>query len=282
MQRDHDAEDDRRSPEGDEFPNLLETLTSEELRQMLERVNADLAASPDDVDSLCVRGLLHQRLGDDRRAKEDFGRALQSAPGNAEAHRYRAHASAELGEHQTAVGHYDMVIQLEAGDAVTHYSRGSSLAELGDMAGALRDFDRAIELSPDDPDAYYNRGCTYAELGEPDRAVEDLSRAIALSPRLTLAYHHRGLAYRDLGDGAGDQGLRSRHRAGAGQQRLALRPGGVRAAGYAIGRPQWGGGCQLTVRRRRDPGHTGVSERRPDWHLRTARADLGTGPAWHV
>ena len=140
MHHERHADDGRERP--DEFRRVLDTLTSEELRQMLERVNAELAASPDDVDALCARGLLHQRLGDDRRAKEDFGRALQLSPGNAEAHHYRAHASAELGEHKTAVGHYDMVILLDAGDAVTHYSRGASLGHLGDMAGALRDSTR--------------------------------------------------------------------------------------------------------------------------------------------
>ena len=70
----------------DEFRRLMDSLSQEEFRKMLERLNADIAADPDDTNAFSARGLLHMELGDERRAEEDFGRVVDLSPGNAEAH----------------------------------------------------------------------------------------------------------------------------------------------------------------------------------------------------
>ena len=81
----------------DEFRRLMNSLSNEELRGMLERLNADITANPDDTTALSARGLVHRELGDDRRAEEDFGRVVDLSPGNAEAHHYRGLARAQVG-----------------------------------------------------------------------------------------------------------------------------------------------------------------------------------------
>ena len=91
----------------DEFRRLMDNLSHEELREMLERLNADIAANPDDTNTPSARGLLHMELGDERRAEEDFGRVVDLSPGDAEAHQYRGLARARLGKHRLAVGDYD-------------------------------------------------------------------------------------------------------------------------------------------------------------------------------
>ena len=74
----------------DEFRRLMDSLSQEELREMLERLNADITANPDDANALSARGLLHRELGDDRPAEEDFSRVVDLSPGKAEAHHYSA------------------------------------------------------------------------------------------------------------------------------------------------------------------------------------------------
>ena len=95
----------------DEFCRLMDSLSQEKLREMLERLNADIAANPDDTNAFSARGLLHMELGDERRAEEDFGRVVDLSPGNAEAHNYRGLARARLGEHRLAIVDYDSALQ---------------------------------------------------------------------------------------------------------------------------------------------------------------------------
>ena len=65
----------------------------------VEKLNARITNNPEDSPSLITRGLLHSRLGDDRRAAEDFGKAIALEPGNVEAYHNRAEARSGLGEH---------------------------------------------------------------------------------------------------------------------------------------------------------------------------------------
>ena len=95
----------------DEFRRLMDSLSQEKLREVLERLNADIAANPDDTNTLSARGLLHMELGDERRAEQDFGRVVDLSPGNAEAHNYRGLARARLGEHRLAIVDYDRALQ---------------------------------------------------------------------------------------------------------------------------------------------------------------------------
>ena len=154
----------------------LDELSREEILRALTGLKERLRADEDDAYSLLARGMLHSKLGDDRRAMQDFSRVIELEPDNAEALENRAGARDDLGEHRLAREDYDALIRLEPDNAVALYSRGACLAKLGDLAEAVADFDRAITLEPDDVIPYYNRGCTYAEMGDPRRALEDFTK----------------------------------------------------------------------------------------------------------
>ena len=82
---------------------MMNSLSQEELRRMLERLNAHIDVNPDNANSIGARGLLHMELGDERRAEEDFGRVVDLSPGDAEAHQYRGLAYAESRDPRRAV-----------------------------------------------------------------------------------------------------------------------------------------------------------------------------------
>ena len=112
MRGDHDRTDGQeRSDDRDGQHPVLDDLSQQELRRLLECLNADIAANPDDTNAFSARGLLHMELGDERRAEEDFGRVVDLSPGNAEAHNYRGLARARLGEHRLAIVDYDSALQ---------------------------------------------------------------------------------------------------------------------------------------------------------------------------
>ncbi len=119
----HEERDGKDGPERSADRGGLERLSQQELQRALGRLNADITANPDDATALCARGLVHRELGDDRRAKEDFGRVIALSPGNTEARHNRGLASARL-------------------------------QWLGGDDEANRDFQRFFELAPDEAEPF--------------------------------------------------------------------------------------------------------------------------------
>lgn len=112
----------------------LDELSREEILRALVGLDERIEAGNEGgTYSLLARGMLHSRLGDDRRAVEDFSRVIELEPDSAEAIENRAAAYDALGEHHLAREDYDAVILLEPGNAVALYSRGACLAQLGDL-----------------------------------------------------------------------------------------------------------------------------------------------------
>ena len=130
------GERDRCDDPNSEFKTLDE-LSREEILRALAGLDQQIRAESEDTYSFLAKGMLHSRLGDDRRAVEEFTR----------------------------------VIELEPDNAVARYSLGASLAKLGDLGRAVTDFDRAIALDPANPIFHHYRGLAHRELGEFDRAI---------------------------------------------------------------------------------------------------------------
>lgn len=168
--------------EPDNWSNLMNRLSHDELLSFLRQLDAAIESDPDDAPSLTARGMLHVKLGDDRQAAGDFGRVIDLEPGSARARHRRALARAEVGYHLGAVEDYDVAIRLDPCNAAAHYSRGASIAALGDPVKAMADFDTAISLDSGDPYAHFNKGCAYMDLGDPLGAVENLSRPLTWTP----------------------------------------------------------------------------------------------------
>ena len=78
------GERDRRDDPSDRS-RALDELSRKEILRALAGLDQRLKADAEDAYSLLARGMLHGRLGDDRRAAEDFSRAIELEPDNAEA-----------------------------------------------------------------------------------------------------------------------------------------------------------------------------------------------------
>ena len=83
-ERQESGERDWHSDPGDESKTLDE-LSREEILRALAGLDELLQADAKDAYSLIARGMLHSKLGDDRRAAEDFSRVIELEPDNAEA-----------------------------------------------------------------------------------------------------------------------------------------------------------------------------------------------------
>ena len=99
----------------DEFRRLMDSLSQEKLREMLERLNADIAANPDDTNTLSARGCFTWNWETSAERRRTSAGVVDLSPGNAEAHNYRGLARARLGEHRLAIVDYDIAILLGPG-----------------------------------------------------------------------------------------------------------------------------------------------------------------------
>ena len=64
----------------------------------------------------------------------------------------------EAGNYQGAIDDWSKAIEINPQNADAHYNRGSAMNNLGNYQGAIADFTKAIELDPQDASIYQNRG----------------------------------------------------------------------------------------------------------------------------
>ena len=105
------------------------------------------------------------------------------------------YAKAELKkDYRGEIQDYTKAIELNPKDAEAYYNRGTAKAELKDYKGARQDYTKAIKLNPKDFEAYTNRGVAKFELKKDYRgAIQDYTKAIELNPKDAEAYYNRGL-----------------------------------------------------------------------------------------
>jgi tetratricopeptide (TPR) repeat protein len=133
-------------------------------------------AGPSDV-ILCNRGVAYGKVGNHAQAIEDFDRAIEINPKDANAYQNLGVTYAKLGNHRQAIEDFDRAIEINPEYAEAYYNRGFIYGKLGDFRQAISDYDRAIEINPDYVKAYYNRGIVYGILGNNRQAIEDIKTA---------------------------------------------------------------------------------------------------------
>jgi len=109
------------------------------------------------------------------------------------AYNNRGNAYSELKQYEEAIEDYSKAIELNPNDAEAYNNRGTAYDELQHQEEAIGDYSKAIELDPNDAEAYNNRGNAYGELQHQEEAIGDYNKAIELNPNLAVAYLNRGV-----------------------------------------------------------------------------------------
>jgi len=148
------------------------------------------------------RGNAFAVLNQYARAIEDYGRAIELNPKDAQAHANRGLAFYALRKYALAVEDFDQAIALEGKDPNFYNLRGATYRAMNKFEEAILDYDHAIDLKPDFAQAYNNRGNAYAMQGNNARAIEDYDKAIKLVPNYASAYQNRAAAHEVLGNKA--------------------------------------------------------------------------------
>ena len=143
------------------------------------------------------RGNANYELGYYDEAIEDFAKAIEKEPNNAEHYYDRSWAYNQISRSHSAMIDINIAIKLEPNNSHFYYSRARFEYDLGRYKEAIEDYTKGIEIKPTEK-KYLNRADCYMELEMHDSAIADYTSAIEIEPESYVAFHRRGLVKMEL------------------------------------------------------------------------------------
>lgn len=173
-------------------------LVRGEVREAVARYTEALAETglPNDRRAAILndRGVAHIKLGDTRRAFDDFNLAIQLFPEFAAVYNNRGNLLLSLGLSKEAVKDFDRAIVLAPGYAAAYNNRAGAYVRLGELNEAIADYTQAVRLLPANPAPLSGRGLAHLAQLRPHAAIRDFTRAVAADSRFATAYRNRAEA----------------------------------------------------------------------------------------
>ena len=205
-----------------DFNDVIETIT-----QVIERY-------PQHSDSYANRAEAYKKIGDTKRANEDYAQAIKLTPETAKGYAHRAWIYKKMGNRAKAIEEYNRALKAdekllngvcgglmdlytpEEGvkvytqlikrypkDCIPYTYRAWMYEKLEDYPRALEDYGKAAEIADKidlKRNVYRNRAKIYVKMKDYDRAAEEYTKAINVAPTYKYSYTDRTEFYTDLKD----------------------------------------------------------------------------------
>ena len=152
------------------------------------------------------RGNAYDDKGQYEQALEDYARAVETNPQDAEAFNSRGTTYIALERYRLAVDDFDQAIRINHSSPVALGNRCFAKAVLGELEQALSDCTDALRIKRKYPAAYASRAITYLKLKRYDDAIADYTALLKTQPENPYALFGRGVARRIKGDVRGGDG----------------------------------------------------------------------------
>ena len=149
--------------------------------------------------ALINRGNAYASSGDQKRAIDDYSRALELNEDDARVYTNRCHAYNILGEHEKALADCDKAIELDPTNAAAFLNRGNIYSALYESERAIESYNQALALNPKFSNALKSRGAVYYNLRRYDSAIADFNKIIEMHPDEMWGYRFRAQAFFDDG-----------------------------------------------------------------------------------
>lgn len=143
-------------------------------------VDEMLAARPDDVNALYMKGLCHLQKGQPEVAAASFKRVVELAPGFVAAHLNLGVCCEQLGDKECALASYEKTLELEPGNPLALYNAGVLHYNAGRVAEALPYFEKGVAVNANDDRALEMAGYCELHAERYTEALQNLERARAL------------------------------------------------------------------------------------------------------
>lgn len=153
------------------------------LQSARDAYEQQLAAQPDDAETLNKLGQLLERMGDADEAAVRFERAVALVPRKSDYRLNLARAASELGQWDRAVDQYREALRLLPNDYATQYGLALALQKKGDDQTAITEFEKARRLGPAEPGVPLALGASFERAGRTADAVREYRRFIEMQPK---------------------------------------------------------------------------------------------------
>lgn len=150
------------------------------------RTQSDSAVSATNVSEAqdhAARGQVLIKSGKSEEALEEFNRAVELDPYNAQALYGRALIYQAANQHEFAIADFTSASGLNPQKPEPLLGRAVSYLAVGKLKEAAADLDEASEFDPNNAQIWTTRGLAYERLGDRTKAAASYSRAVALRPR---------------------------------------------------------------------------------------------------
>jgi tetratricopeptide (TPR) repeat protein len=197
-------------------------------RRAIVVVSRALALAPNAV-GFAGRGMMFHMQGDYKRAVDDFNKAIELNPTEADCYGQRAICYAEMGQYEKAAADANLAIRrdpksihayeargrvrlnvkdldsaiadlssaIDLGSRQSHFFRALAFYAKGDLGSALTDLDQVIDVMPPEATVFSLRGNILESQGDKDSAIADFSKAIELEPQNPDHYASRARLLRE-------------------------------------------------------------------------------------
>jgi Flp pilus assembly protein TadD/2-polyprenyl-3-methyl-5-hydroxy-6-metoxy-1,4-benzoquinol methylase len=159
-----------------------------------------IAAEPQNVHALHLRGALAHAAGRNEEAVELIGRAIALDEWVADFHYNIGLALWALDRRNEASGHWARAIALNPNFAEARLNLGNALREERRFGEAIAQHSAAVQLQPQSAAAHNSLGLSLAKAGRDADAMPHYGRAIALQPGFIDAYLNLAMSHSTLGN----------------------------------------------------------------------------------
>ncbi|MGL3107307.1 caspase family protein [Bradyrhizobium sp. BR 1432] len=157
----------------------------------IEVLSTALDLDPDYVVALNLRGLAHERRGEDDLAMADYNLALQKRPAYGVPYNNRGVIQARRGALQSALDDFSLSIKYTPKFLLGWTNRARVRTLMKDFDGAIADFAEAEKIDPAAPQIAANRCITYGMMGKYAQALADCNGLIEKQPKNVFAINNR-------------------------------------------------------------------------------------------
>ncbi|WP_445218024.1 caspase family protein [Bradyrhizobium sp. Pa8] len=157
----------------------------------IEALSSAIDLDPDNVGAINLRGLSHERKGEDDLAMADYNLAIQKRANFGYAYNNRGTIHLRRGALQSALDDFNLSIKYTPTFLLGWTNRARMRTLNKEFDGAIADFAAAEKIDPAAPQIAGNRCITYGMMGKYDQAFADCDGLIQKQPRNTFAINNR-------------------------------------------------------------------------------------------
>jgi len=144
-------------------------------------------------------GVIISKDGDEKKAIENFTKAIKLEPEYIDALYNRAFSYLVLGKFKKAMKDAKRIIEIEPKNPIGYHLKGMIHEDKGKNDLALECYDKAIELFPQFLQARYDRGKLCIDMGFYEKAVNDFNFVLYITPDNYEANYYRAVALDKFG-----------------------------------------------------------------------------------